>query len=137
MFVGATKRWKHHFCTIALLFVENHLLRLGAQNFEVVAGCFLRDKACTIGLLRRRLDNLLPGSLSIGTGSSMASLRQTETSNSNATTVAARTNFLGIEVTAWPLLVAETMVSLLLSAEKTANVSNGGEEEGALRGWKS
>ncbi|RXI04254.1 hypothetical protein DVH24_038528 [Malus domestica] len=30
------------------------------------------DKACTIRLLGRKLDNLLPGSLSIRTGSSMA-----------------------------------------------------------------
>ncbi|RXH87712.1 hypothetical protein DVH24_034612 [Malus domestica] len=36
MFVGVTKRWKHHFCTMALLLVENHLLQLGAQYFEVV-----------------------------------------------------------------------------------------------------
>ncbi|CAN6564888.1 unnamed protein product [Malus baccata var. baccata] len=36
-------------------------------------------------------------------------------------TVAAQTNLLGMEVIAWPLLVAETTVSLLLSAEKTAN----------------
>ncbi|RXH95113.1 hypothetical protein DVH24_024797 [Malus domestica] len=35
--------------------------------------------------------------------------------------VAAHTNLLGMEVIAWPLLVAQTTVSLLLLAEKTVN----------------
>ncbi|RXH68123.1 hypothetical protein DVH24_028270 [Malus domestica] len=40
-----------------------------------------------------------------------------------------RMDLLVREVTTWLLLVAEAMVSLLLLAEKTANIFNGGEEE--------
>ncbi|RXH95114.1 hypothetical protein DVH24_024798 [Malus domestica] len=104
MFVGVMKQWKHHFYTIALF-----LLLFTGQGLHYWA----------TRMTTRRFNDFLPDSFSIGTRYSMASLRWTEPSNSNATTTGGTNHLDLIRTSRGGLDHPEKFIELTAAARST------------------